>query len=191
MNFFNFICKKYIKQTILVLVLFTAVLFYAFKGGYQNLNWLDPVIGFATLLVSITVWINDIKKSYLENLPKRLTAYFEFGGRNVIVFRNILLFNESDIRAWAQQIARQKAGGDIQFEPFFRFKDSGVETAKNGSAFKSYEITFFLSGIPEKLKSKLGYDTPDAKKWCMEWHQIEKDGSITMEEHQIPSNPKM
>ncbi len=125
-------------------------------------------------------------------MPKRLTAYFEFGGRDVIVFRNILLFNESDARAWSQQIARQKAGGDIQFEPFFRFKDKGVGLSKNGNSVKNYEITFFLSTVPEKLKSKLGYDNTENKKWCIEWHQFEgEDGSIKMDEALIISNSKM
>jgi len=189
--------RKHWLQILFALVIFGGLLLVSFlkPEWYDAINWFEAIAGVGTLILAVFLWWNSIQQAWENSLPKRLTAYYEFGGRNVIVFRNILLFSESDTRAWAQQIARQKIGGkDVEFEPFFRYKDKGVGLSQNGKPVKNYEITFFLSAIPEKLKSRLGYDEAGGldKKWCIEWLQVEsEDGSITMDEMLLISNPKM
>lgn len=191
----TYIWHFYYLQIISAFVIFGGLISLSIykSDWHHNIDWLEAIAGVGTLLFAFFLWLNNVSKEWENNLDKRLTAYFKYESRDVIVFRNILLFNESDMRAWSQQIARQKADGDIKFEPFFRYRDRGVEYTKTGKPMKSYEITFYLSAIPEKLKPRLGYHGDETKKkWCIEWHQVEnEDGSISMDEILVPGNPKM
>jgi hypothetical protein len=196
MNFATFLNSRYSTQIFVALLVFLslAVLAFLVPASHQTFAWLDPIVGVATLVFAVFLWLNGLRREWRDSLPKRLTVYFRYKGGDALVFRNILLFNESDARAWSQQIARQKAGGDIEFEPFFRFTDKGVSTTKDRtSTYKNYEMIYFLSNIPPQLKTELGYDdATKAIKWCKEWVQIENaDGTISMDELPILSNTKM
>jgi hypothetical protein len=192
---FTFAFKIHKIQILFAILIFGVLIGASFYKSewYDAINWFEAISGVGTLILATFLWWNSIRQAWESSLPKRLTAYYKYGGRDVIVFRNILLFSESDTRAWAQQIARQKIGGkDVEFEPFFRYKDKGVGLSQTGKPVKNYEIVFFLTAIPENLKSRLGYDKDESeKKWCIEWLQVEKDDFVTMEEVLLISNNKM
>ena len=160
---------------------------------HQSIAWAEAIAGFGTLVFAVFIWYNAVKREWKDSLPKIFDAYFLFKGQNVFVFKDINVLNESDIRAWAQQIARQKAGGDIAFQPYFRYKNLGLSTtADRKKQVQRYEITFFLTAIPESLKTRLYYTEEAGNKMYIEWMQKEhEDGSITMEEYPQATNPKM
>jgi hypothetical protein len=194
MTFTNYLFKNNAWQIIIAIVIFLGLAIVSVYNPdlHKSIAWAEAIAGFGTLFFAAFIWINETKKRWEDALPKKLDAYFQFQGRDVIVFRNIMLFSESDARAWTQQLARQKAGNDIAFEPFFRFKDKGIGKSKSGESVKNYEITYFLTSIPDKLKTKLEFSENSPIKWCVEWHQIEnKNGSISMDELMLVSNQKM
>ena len=160
---------------------------------HQSIAWAEAIAGFGTLVFAIFIWHNAVKREWKDSLPKIFDAYFLFNGQNVFVFKDINVLNESDIRAWAQQIARQKAGGDISFQPYFRYKNLSLDTtADKKKKVQRYEITFFLTVIPDSLKTRLHYTEGVGNKMYIEWMQREhEDGSITMEEYIQSSNTKM
>ena len=195
MSLSKFVFKNYKYQIIAALFIFIIIwgLVMNQPGLHQLLSWGDPLAGFATLLLALFLWFNSIRKDWENKLPKKLDAHFQFDGRDLMACYNVLLFNESDARAWAQQIGRQMAKDNLDFEPFFQFKDKGIVTTKNQEKIKQYEMTFYLTKVPEKLKEKLGYvgESPLGKQ-CLEWYQIENsDGLYTVQDNVVPSKQKM
>lgn len=198
MDFIHFVRKNYLLQAIILISLFLALIVYAkFLGGYSMLDWFDPIIGFATFLVAIAVWLNGIWKDYIDGLQKRLTIFFQFNGRNVLACYDALLFNLADARAWSQQIGAQMCGGnrELKFEPFYLLEETGVRTlTKSKRKVRTYCITIFLTSLPEFGDSKTTSAEErvafreNLEKGCLEWFPVENiNRSFTVETGWNPS----
>lgn len=198
MNFLLFVRRNYLLQAVVLTGLFLGLIVYAkFLDGHGKLDWLDPIIGFATFLVAITIWLNGIWKNYMENLQKRLTVFFQFEGRNVLACYDALLFNVADARAWSQQIGAQMCGGnrDLKMEPFYRLDDRGIKTMpKSKQKVRSFCITIFLTSLPEFGDKNVSPELKTSfkeklEKGCLEWFPIEnEDGSFTVESGWMAGN---
>lgn len=70
-------------------------------------NNLQPVVGIATLLVAIGVWIGELRQDWNRQLPRRLNVYFMANKKPLLVCKNALLPGEHDIRNLGQQILSQ------------------------------------------------------------------------------------
>lgn len=195
MTFTNYLLKYNAWQIIIALVIFLGLAIVSVYNPdlHKSIAWAEAIAGFGTLFFAAFIWINEVKKRWEHALPKKLDAHFQFDGRDLIACYNVLLFNESDARAWAQQIGRQMAKDNLDFEPFFQFKDKGIVETKNQEKIKQFEMTFYLTKVPEKLKERLGYAGESALgKQCLEWYQIQNpDGSYIIEENVVPSKQKM
>lgn len=190
----NYLLRKHGWQIALAIIVFGSLIFLSLyrEKWYDAINWFEAIAGVGTLILATFLWWNDMRKNWEDQLPKKLNAYFTFESYNVLVFKNILLISEGDIRAWAQQIALQKVGEKLSLEPFFRFESLGVQRNANGIPVKVYEITFFLSAIPEKLKTALGYHAESTQKYCFEWEQVEEpNGKVSMSHRHLPVSQMM
>ena len=89
-----FVRKNYLLQAVILAGLFLALIIYArYLEGHDKLDWIDPIISFATFIVAVAVWLNGIRRDYIEDLQKRLTIFFQYEGRNVLACYDALLFN--------------------------------------------------------------------------------------------------
>ena len=159
MKFFTvlpFIIKQNFLQILSVSFIFLILLAYvscvvANPGG--DYAWwthlLDPVIGLGTFMVAVLVWYNEKKQDWENKLPKKLTVFFKYKGKNLMSCKEAYLASEGDIRAWAQQIGSQMSGGArLDFKPFIQQDQPKNVHAKDGW-YRLYTVTFFLDDIPK------------------------------------------
>jgi hypothetical protein len=60
---------------------------------------LQSFMGIATLLVAILVWYGEMCSNWEASLPKKMSVFFFYAGRPVIVCRYVWLADASDLRA--------------------------------------------------------------------------------------------
>lgn len=190
MNFFSFIKKDYLYQVIFLALLLGIFVIYAKEfSGQSTFDWIDPIIGVLTFVVAVLVWFNGIWRDYLDCLQKRITVYYQYNGRNVLVCRNALLYNVADARAWSQQIGSQMCGGAmLKLEPFYRLEEHGIKKLSvNKRLVRSYTMTVFLSRLPvfgdkDTPESEREIFAKDIARGYLEWYPAEnEDGSFTVQ----------
>lgn len=95
---------------------------YSNYTNQLDLLWaksLDPILGLGTFVLAIIIWFNVVRKEYIQNLPKRLSILYKYEGHPILYYHKAFLSSDKDIRPWAQQLARQANGQNLQFTPFF------------------------------------------------------------------------
>jgi len=188
MNFFRYVFQKHWYQIVAAILVFVGVLYLASNWAvwHQKLTWVDPIIGFGTLLFAFFLWLNDLRHKWEDSLPKRVTVQFQYGGRNVMVCYDALLTNLADARAWALQIGQQMSGSQrLSFEPFYYLNENGIQwNQKHKKQFKSYVFTFYLKQLPlpdnvsEQEKENF---KRDLEMGCFEWiPEYHSDGTISV-----------
>ncbi|TIH11688.1 hypothetical protein D0S45_19670 [Marinifilum sp. JC120] len=112
-------------------------------------NIFEPIVGTITLAVAVVLYIANMRQSWEDDLPKVLTAEFRFRENNLLIMRAdyIPLAEESDIRAWGQQLGAQMSGA--RGLKYFRIETS--EKVSDDSTRKEYKIVFFLREVPKEL----------------------------------------
>ncbi|CUU34641.1 MAG: hypothetical protein K6U12_06450 [Armatimonadetes bacterium] len=118
-------------------------------------NWwdyIDPLLNLLTLGVALFVGIQQLRRSWEEYLPNRLTVYFYYHGREVMRCEKAYLANESDIRALGQQIGAQMAETrELKFvAPMVEISPPEVNE-KEG--FIHYTAKFYLRELSDALKA--------------------------------------
>lgn len=109
---------------------------------------LDPVVGFTTLLLAIVIFYQQLEKDWKESLPKRLTVSYIYKGRVIMRIEKANLFDDKDIRQWAQSLGYQLFT-KFDFDLGWKIIQNGV--VKKGSSKKryvNYEMTIFLTKDP-------------------------------------------
>ena len=160
-HFVEFICKERGKFILffVVILIFVSIDYY--------LNWtlmphikviwdreIDPIVGIATLIVALSVWINETLSSWKSDLPQKLTVIFIHEGNEVMRCNFAHLDHEADIRNLGQQIGRQmNEDATLKFYAPNIKRDKGeVCTGKQGDIFMHYTARFTLTELPENLK---------------------------------------
>jgi hypothetical protein len=204
-NFFSFLQTRYRTQFYVAVLVFVGLVTLAFfhLPTHQTVSWLDPIIGLATFVFAVFLWLNGLRKEWEQSLPKRLTVQFEYEGRNVMICRDSLLANLADARTWALQIGNQMSScPKLRFQPLYNFQDTGIMEAHAGKKYKSYIITYYLTQLPvpepdngtpeqnEKQKEDILWKLQNG---CIEWiPEYSNDNTVTIVPgFQIKSGAKM
>ncbi len=116
-------------------------------------DYIDPLLNLLTLGVALFVGIQQLRRSWEEYLPNRLTVHFYYEGREVMRCEKAYLANESDIRALGQQIGAQMA--DTQHlklvAPMVEISPPEVNEKE---CYVHYTAKFYLRELPEALKER-------------------------------------
>ncbi|AVP98219.1 hypothetical protein C7S18_13910 [Ahniella affigens] len=133
-------------------------------------TWNDawsPVIGVATLIVAIFVWISELKEDWRESLPWKLSVRFVHAfplpieldpeqkekpeKRDILVCRYASLSSLEDARNLAQQIGQQMGGmKHLSFNAAAIISDiKEIEQDANGAYFRHVCLEFTLHKIPD------------------------------------------
>lgn len=112
----------------------------------------EPIVGTITLAVAVVLYVANMRESWEENLPKVLTAEFRFRDNNSLIMRAdyIPLAEESDIRAWGQQLGAQMSGA--RGLKYFRIETS--DKVSDDGTRKEYKIVFYLREVPPEIRDK-------------------------------------
>jgi hypothetical protein len=184
MNFGKHIIKSNTSQILFAIAVFGALCWYALKGpAYaQSISWMEAICGVGVLLMTVFIWFNNLKRDWEAILPKRVTVYFQYQGRDVMIAKQMPLTSEGDIRGWSQQIGRKmNKDKDISVKTWFKYENLGPDKSQS---FFEYRITYYLNEVPENLLGLLGYNsTTLPEKMCLVWQLIKApDGSYNVEE---------
>lgn len=117
----------------------------------ESWNIFEPIVGVVTLAVAIALYIEEMRESWEENLPKVLSVEFKHAGSGDMLMeaRRIPVAGEYDLRAWGQQLGAQILYGDRSLQYFKVERRDTV--AKDGSC-KEYILTFYLERVPKILE---------------------------------------
>ncbi|HPM10833.1 MAG TPA: hypothetical protein PK941_10360 [Paludibacter sp.] len=127
---------------------------FDFKLGEESfyVDALEPVITIGTFVIAAILGVQNVKNTWIDKLPKKLTVHFKYEDKYVYTCHKAYLSGESDIRQMAQQIGRQMNNNiNLDFYPYMQLNSPTIEhNIQNKSSntkycFKHYEVTFFLS----------------------------------------------
>ena len=98
MRFYSYTIRYYRLQIIIALGVFGGLIYAsaAKPEWHTGIDWLDSIAGVGTLVLACFLWINNIRREWENNLPKRITVQYQWQGRNVMVCYDALLVSESD-----------------------------------------------------------------------------------------------
>lgn len=155
LNFRQYAWQEIKKRTMVSLAMLVMALVLAPFIGWQTDWWdyIDPLLNLLTLGVALFVGIQQLRRSWEEYLPNRLTVHFYYEGREVMRCEKAYLANESDIRALGQQIGAQMA--DTQHlklvAPMVEISPPEVNEKE---CYVHYTAKFYLRELPEALKER-------------------------------------
>ena len=199
MTFFSHLVKTYLWQIVFAALIFGGLTLTATVKPelHKDIAWSEAIAGFGTLLFAFLIWLNNLKQSWINDLSKRISVFYRFNGRIVMMCKDSVLTNESDARTWALQIGQQMSGCQrLKFSPFFNFQDKGVQTnTATKESFRSYIFTYYLTELPtpdsgtdeEKRQAK-----QTLEQGCIEFTpRFHQDGSINYEKGFYPASQTM
>ena len=132
-------------------------------------EWLlnaQTILGIGTLLVALFVWIGEIEKNWENDLPKRLSVFFFWEAKPLIVCRYVWLAGKDEIRTWGQQVGVQAqevmpgekpADSFLHFGPDMQTRNPELLLGPKGEAWKHYSICFRLTGLNKSLERTEDY----------------------------------
>jgi len=146
------------KWQVFLLFVFIAALFIIYSGYASFIVaekfWkvIDPVAGISTFVITLVILYNQLRARWESGLEKQLDVEYKFTQNTqpqlIFAVLGAYLASESDIRAWAQQLASQVAGQqkfDVNWDdpkPFISFD------SQRGKYVKTYRVTLFLTEHP-------------------------------------------
>ncbi len=146
---------SYLPRTLAITLLLAVIIFIVialpnfFSSKLTPWNKFSPILTLCCFTTAIFV----IWKSWVEQLPKRLTVRFMYKDDFVMVCENAYLAGEGDIRVWSQQIGRQMVGENLHFEPFIKQGKPTTGFDEN-SPYRKYIVIFYLTQLPIKLQKE-------------------------------------
>jgi hypothetical protein len=140
-----------------VAIVIGVVLFLNFRGSTDHWgDWLEPYVSIVLVLVAVAIWFNEQKEEWEKSLPKKLNAKFVINHPQtnipvtIMECLNTVLINESDIRAWGQQIGSQMANGEqLKFSLFLEISKPDRKNY-NGEETRFYDLVMYLKSVPAK-----------------------------------------
>lgn len=122
------------------------------------LNNLQSYIAIGTFFVALFVWYGKIRDDWQDELPKRMSVFFFYKGKPVIVCRYVWLARAEDLRAWGQQVASQAVDNDrsLKFGPDVKTQVPNLAIDPDGTVCKHYAVRFRLKELIALLKEDEG-----------------------------------
>jgi len=125
------------------------------------IGWLinaQSIISFGTLLVALLVWWGETQEDWIDSLSKKLSVFFFFKDRPLIVCRYVWLAGADEIRTWGQQVAKQAQPPssnqpNLDFFPDVETREPILLLGPKDEVWKHYSVCFRLSKL--KLNSIL------------------------------------
>lgn len=155
---------------------------------------IDTMLKLATLFIAFFLWINESYKHWVESLERRLYVIFRYDGKPVLRCDHAPLVDESDIRAFSQQIGAQMTGRrNLNFSINYRHRKYLVELG-DGNAYRCHVCEFDLdSNTPfRKAPDSIGEEPNLAQlvdtNRCRYWRAHESDS--WMEIADLPQLPR-
>jgi len=116
------------------------------------IGWLinaQSILSFGTLLVALFVWWGETQEDWVNNLSKKLSVFFFFEDRPLIVCRYVWLAGADEIRTWGQQVALQaqpptKNPQLLDFYPDVETREPILLLGPKGEVWKHYSVCFRL-----------------------------------------------
>lgn len=160
-TFLNYLFNHSISK-IQVLLFFATLLgcIWYFQRNNEPLTkqwseWIDIVIALSTLLVAISVWINEKVVDWKKSLPKKLNVKYIMGGTTYANIKNAPLSGEDDIRQWGTSMAKTiLTGENINFSGF---KIDGP-TLDNNRQVMVYDLIVFLYEPMKKIDGDVQWE---------------------------------
>lgn len=133
------------------------------------IEWLlnaQTILGIGTLLVALFVWMGEIEENWENNLPKRLSVFFFWEAKPLIVCRYVWLAGEDEVRTWGQQVGVQAqhvmvgekpSDSFLHFGPDMQTKNPELLIGPEGEVWKHYSICFRLTGLNKSLERTRDY----------------------------------
>ncbi len=175
--------KKSLKILLfLTVIVFIWVFFFSSKETSIDFlvwnNW-NKFITVLTFIVAIAIgWLNYIR-SWEDNLPNKLTVHFVYNEKYIMSAYTVSLSSKSDLRAWAQQIGKQMAGGNENLS--FELTNSQEYLGIENNEYKHYKLTYYLSKEPKIFKQADFQNT--YLTWIVEDNDNKSKGDIKQRRH--------
>lgn len=130
-------------------------------SGPENIPaWLgniQAVLGAFTLFVAVSVWVNELREDWEQELPCRMSVHFFHEGQPAVVCRHVWLAGADDLRAWGQQVGAQAAGDRfLDFTPDLTARPHELALTPDGAACRLYAVRFHLTKLPASLATAPG-----------------------------------
>lgn len=115
----------------------------------------QPIIGLATFLVAVAIWAQQLRRSWHEHLPKRLTVVFRHGETEVFRCERARLPDASSIRELAQQIGAHMPDPNNNRKlafcvPYIEVdRPKRVFDTREKRVVQVYGVAFTLTKLPE------------------------------------------
>lgn len=196
----KFAFQKYPFRMWIASILFLVVFLFSMYivWIYEKFSWGDPILGLFTFIMSIFIFMNQIRIDWESNLQKRITLFFELDGKTVMKFEKGLIPDSTDIRAWAQQIGGQMGRTRaLKFEPSIEMANPKIYYDKiRKHYYKLFPVTFTLLEYPDLSEEKdLDEKNRIQEKFkngnCMHWKiQYDERGKLHVKKdwYEIKSN---
>jgi hypothetical protein len=143
-----------------------------FGGFYTSVSehwskWLEPYLSVALIVIALFIWYNEQREEWLKSLPKRLNSSYWIKDIMIMESKNVVLINESDIRAWGQQIGAQMGNErQLSFELHFEIINPRKPIKIHGQKVLLYELKMFLKTPPSFIGlNKEAFDSSKTLKW--------------------------
>ncbi|MDD2756103.1 MAG: hypothetical protein PHS80_11310 [Methanothrix sp.] len=119
------------------------------------IGWLinaQSILSFGTLLVALFVWWGETQEDWVNNLSKKLSVFFFFEDRPLIVCRYVWLAGADEIRTWGQQVAKQAQPSssnqpNLDFYPDVETREPILLLGPKDEVWKHYSVCFRLSKL--------------------------------------------
>lgn len=139
-------------------------------GPVNFWEWAQVAITIATFFVGVVIWYGEVRAEWIASLPKRLTVDYQVEGKTIMYAQHIPLSGASEIRAWAQQLGAQMAGGQLAIRPYFTITPRGPRSFADTGYVEYFEMTLPLANSPAPFAERLQIartesQCPDAA-WC-------------------------
>lgn len=172
--------RRRILFLLLVLVAGAAVIIMLF-GNWQPMTegveaWrvkAQPIIGATTFLVAVGLWFQQLRKSWHESLPNRLTVVFRYGKSEVFRCERAYLPDPSSIREFAQQIGAHmpnpRRSRRLAFcVPLIELeRPERIYDQREKRVIEHYQAAFELMELPDDVK--------EGQSWCWTYPFTEND----------------
>ncbi len=131
--------------------------------------WLDPFSGVMTLLVAITIALQNYIVAWRNSLPKTLTVHYMHDGKYYLSCYYADLTSEGDIRMWAQQIGSQMVENrHLSFNPYFDLEGPEImELKPNSQKVLHYQLTILLKDLNLKSGKNTVGQLENHKRWIV------------------------
>lgn len=136
-------------QIIVGIIAFVCVALVVFLKKEDSLPdywaYIEPIVGFSTLIAAVFIWYNEKKQEWRESLPKKMHVEYILDGSTYWNVQYAPLTSENDIRSWGQSIAKTILNNknNIDFKGF-EIESAEISKDDQGRDIMLYMVHFYL-----------------------------------------------